>query len=307
MLAPGLRLGWITAVRPIVDQLALIKQQVDPHTQNLSQLVVCQLVEQGVLDRHLATLKAEHRRRRDAMVQALREHVPAGALRFSVPDGGMYLWCQLAGERARARRAGPRAPRIGDGPDRRAVLRRPGRRPSAAHLLHVAAARPARCTRRRRLRAASPPPRTRCSTSRGTSAWCSAPSADCVSPCAASTNPPHASRQPNRRDHHRRAALSSTGCAPPTPISTAAPSPCRARKPYGSAFLLPEFELEEDLQEWVEDNARGSSTSSSRPGRRTKPTWPATRDLKTFREWFRVDIHSVVVDVGDDDIEGEEL
>ena len=95
MLAPGLRLGWISAVRPIVDQLALIKQQVDPHTQNLSQLVVCELIEQGVFDRHLVVLKAEHRRRRDAMVQALRQHLPASALRFSIPDGGMYLWCQL--------------------------------------------------------------------------------------------------------------------------------------------------------------------------------------------------------------------
>ncbi len=95
MLAPGLRLGWISAVRPIVDQLALIKQQVDPHTQNLSQLVICRLLEQGVFDKHLATLKSEHRRRRDAMVQALRQYVPAGQLRFSVPDGGMYLWCQL--------------------------------------------------------------------------------------------------------------------------------------------------------------------------------------------------------------------
>ena len=95
MLAPGLRLGWISAVRPIVDQLALIKQQVDPHTQNLSQLVIGELVEQGVLDKHLATLKSEHRRRRDAMVEALRQHVPAAQLQFSVPDGGMYLWCQL--------------------------------------------------------------------------------------------------------------------------------------------------------------------------------------------------------------------
>ena len=95
MLAPGLRLGWISAVRPIVDQLALIKQQVDPHTQNLSQLVVTELIERGVLNAHLSTLKREHRRRRDAMVQALRQHVPAGLLRFSVPDGGMYLWCQL--------------------------------------------------------------------------------------------------------------------------------------------------------------------------------------------------------------------
>ena len=103
MLAPGLRLGWISAVRPIVEQLALIKQQVDPHTQNLSQMVICELVEQGVFDQHLATLKSEHRRRRDAMVQALRQHVPAGQLRFSVPDGGMYLWCELPpGIRARA-------------------------------------------------------------------------------------------------------------------------------------------------------------------------------------------------------------
>ena len=103
MLAPGLRLGWISAVRPIVDQLALIKQVVDPHTQNLSQLVVCALVENGTLDAHLATLKTEHRRRRDAMVQALQQHVPAAHLRFAVPDGGMYLWCQLPpAARARA-------------------------------------------------------------------------------------------------------------------------------------------------------------------------------------------------------------
>ena len=27
----------------------------------------------------------------------------------------------------------------------------------------------------------------------------------------------------------------------------------------------------------------------------------------TFCDWFRIDIHSVVVDVADDDIEGEEL
>jgi len=95
MLAPGLRLGWISAVRPIVDQLALIKQVVDPHTQNLSQLVVGRLIENGTFDAHLGTLRAEHRRRRDAVVTALRQHMPPSALRFNVPEGGMYLWCQL--------------------------------------------------------------------------------------------------------------------------------------------------------------------------------------------------------------------
>lgn len=36
-------------------------------------------------------------------------------------------------------------------------------------------------------------------------------------------------------------------------------------------------------------------------------TWSAARDLKAFREWFRIDIHSVVGDVADDEIEGVAL
>jgi len=35
--------------------------------------------------------------------------------------------------------------------------------------------------------------------------------------------------------------------------------------------------------------------------------WPSAGDLTTFRQWFRVELHGVVVDVGDDDIAGEEL
>jgi hypothetical protein len=77
--------------------------------------------------------------------------------------------------------------------------------------------------------------------------------------------------------------------------------------PYGSAFLLPEFELEEDLQEWVEENASWLFEFQLAAWSDDESSWPAVRDLKTFREWFRIDIHSVVVDVADDDIEGEEL
>jgi hypothetical protein len=80
----------------------------------------------------------------------------------------------------------------------------------------------------------------------------------------------------------------------------------RART-YGSAFLMPEFELEEDIQEWVEDNAIWIFEFQLGAWTDDESTWPPVRDLKSFREWFNIDIHSVVVDVGDDDIEGEEL
>jgi len=78
-------------------------------------------------------------------------------------------------------------------------------------------------------------------------------------------------------------------------------------KPFGTVCLLPELELEEDVQEWVEDNAGWLFEFQLAAWTDDESAWPATRDLRTFREWFNVDIHSVVVDVSDDDIEGEEL
>ena len=101
-LARGLGVGGVAAARPIVEQLSLLKARVDLHAQNLAQLVIADFLESGTFDRHLATLREEHRRRRDAMVQVLRKHATAGHIRFATPGGGLYLWCQLSGQ-ARAR------------------------------------------------------------------------------------------------------------------------------------------------------------------------------------------------------------
>jgi hypothetical protein len=78
-------------------------------------------------------------------------------------------------------------------------------------------------------------------------------------------------------------------------------------KAYGSAFLLPEFEQEDDLQEWVEENYVWIFEFQLAAWTEDESAWPANRSLEMFRQWFRVDVHSTVVDVGDDDIEGEEL
>jgi hypothetical protein len=76
---------------------------------------------------------------------------------------------------------------------------------------------------------------------------------------------------------------------------------------YGSAFLTPEFQMEEDLQEWIEDNFRWLFEFQLAAWTEEESVWPAARDLETFRQWFRVDIHSVVVDVSGDPLEAEEL
>ena len=98
VLAPGLRLGWLSAAPPIIEQLALLKQRSDPHMPNLNQLIVADLVADGTFDRHLVELRTEHRRRRDAMIAALERHGASGRLQWTVPDGGLYLWCRLGGK-----------------------------------------------------------------------------------------------------------------------------------------------------------------------------------------------------------------
>ena len=96
VLAPGLRLGWLCATPSIVDQIAIIKQRLDPHTQNLVQFAVARLIRDGSFDTHLRTLRAEHARRCAQMLAALQKHVTAGALRVARPHGGLYLWCRLS-------------------------------------------------------------------------------------------------------------------------------------------------------------------------------------------------------------------
>lgn len=78
-------------------------------------------------------------------------------------------------------------------------------------------------------------------------------------------------------------------------------------RPYGSAFLLPEFELEEDLLEWIEENFAWLFEFQLSAWTEDESAWPQGRDLATFRRWFRIDIQNVVVDMSDDDIEGEDL
>ena len=78
-------------------------------------------------------------------------------------------------------------------------------------------------------------------------------------------------------------------------------------KPFGSVYLLPEGVEEEDLLEWIEDNYAVLFESQLSAWTEDESAWPQERDLEMFKEWFHVNIHTVVIDAADDDVEGEEL
>ncbi|MEV4708385.1 PLP-dependent aminotransferase family protein [Actinoplanes sp. NPDC049316] len=76
-LAPGMRLGWLIAPRHLHADLVTAKHASDLGNPALPQLILARLLATGEHDRHLRTVRRRQRRHRDALVAALREHVPA--------------------------------------------------------------------------------------------------------------------------------------------------------------------------------------------------------------------------------------
>jgi 2-aminoadipate transaminase len=94
VLAPGLRLGYVMAARPVVERLAVIKQAADLHTQSLGQRVAAVFLETEDLEGHLARLRTEYGRRRDALLAGLPDALPVGTT-WTRPEGGMFVWATL--------------------------------------------------------------------------------------------------------------------------------------------------------------------------------------------------------------------
>jgi GntR family transcriptional regulator/MocR family aminotransferase len=75
-LAPGLRIGWLVPPPHLHAELVAAKHASDLGSPTIPQLVLAQLIATGELDRHIRTVRARHRQRRDALLAGLRAHLP---------------------------------------------------------------------------------------------------------------------------------------------------------------------------------------------------------------------------------------
>jgi GntR family transcriptional regulator/MocR family aminotransferase len=76
ILAAGLRLGWLVLPEGLVEPLAEAKLLADRGSPVLDQLTFADFLVHGELDRHLRRMRPVYRRRRDALLAALAEHLP---------------------------------------------------------------------------------------------------------------------------------------------------------------------------------------------------------------------------------------
>ncbi|MBK3745167.1 PLP-dependent aminotransferase family protein [Paraburkholderia aspalathi] len=95
-LAPGLRVGFVVAAKPIIQKLVLMKQAADLHSPSINQIAIYHVASRG-FDAQVAKIGKVYRHRRDTMLAALDRHMPEGT-HWTKPDGGMFIWVTLPAE-----------------------------------------------------------------------------------------------------------------------------------------------------------------------------------------------------------------
>ena len=91
---PGLRVGYLLIEGPIYESLVQFKRVNDLATSTLIQRALEAYVTVGRYQTHLRRSCQIFRKRRDAMLAAIKRNLPA-TVQFDIPQGGLFLWVRL--------------------------------------------------------------------------------------------------------------------------------------------------------------------------------------------------------------------
>lgn len=97
ILAPGMRLGWVTASPAFTERLVVLTDSSTMHPHGFGQLFVIEMLSRNGwgLDgfaRWAHSLCADYKRRRDHFLERFRELVPAEYAVAEAPQAGMFFW-----------------------------------------------------------------------------------------------------------------------------------------------------------------------------------------------------------------------
>jgi DNA-binding transcriptional MocR family regulator len=101
VLAPGLRLGWVSGGR-WHPRIEMLKYSQSRNNEQLGQIAAGAFMGSPAYERHLRHLREALRGQRERVAQGVAEYFPAGT-RTTLPPGGLHLWVELPQRRSSAR------------------------------------------------------------------------------------------------------------------------------------------------------------------------------------------------------------
>lgn len=94
-VAPALRTGWALGDKRFIQAMATAKQASDLHSSSIDQQALYQLFVHFALDKHIANVCLQYKKRMELMYDLFAQHRLPG-LSLNKPAGGMFLWGEMA-------------------------------------------------------------------------------------------------------------------------------------------------------------------------------------------------------------------
>lgn len=94
IFSAGMRIGWVSAPRPVLEKVLLAKQSADLCTSSFTQRIAHRFFRERDWRGLISKLRAIYRERRDAMLSALDDYFPE-EIRWTKPAGGLFVWVTL--------------------------------------------------------------------------------------------------------------------------------------------------------------------------------------------------------------------
>ena len=99
VIAPGMRLGWVTASEQIIERFVRHQEVSTQNASGLSQLIMFKLLEEtwghaGYLD-WLINIRLEYTKRRDNICYACEKYLPREVASWNPPMAGMFHWIKI--------------------------------------------------------------------------------------------------------------------------------------------------------------------------------------------------------------------
>lgn len=91
---PGLRIGWVNASEEVLNKFILVKQGADLQSNSMSQRELDMFLTQYDLDQHIDKIRQVYHKRRDLMLETMKESFPK-SVSYTYPEGGLFTWCVL--------------------------------------------------------------------------------------------------------------------------------------------------------------------------------------------------------------------
>ena len=97
ILSPGLRLGYIVGPSQLLEKIEMLKQVNDVHTPMITQLMCVQFMKKYNIDSYIEKNRQLYGKKCKVMLDTMEEVFPKGKVTWTVPEGGIFLWCTCPG------------------------------------------------------------------------------------------------------------------------------------------------------------------------------------------------------------------